>query len=383
MIVAVTVFKRGVCARVGVGVAMVAALSGLPPAPGAQEAERRVSDRLRALRAEADALAAEGKSLLVELRRLEVERDIRLEERREADAALQQATRELASTTAHLEALEQTQAAQVPGLAARLAEVYKLGSGGYLRLLLSVDEVAEMGRAYRTVAALAALDRQRVRAHETTLASLRAARQDLERRRSAAAALDAEARAAAAAAARAVEARSALIADIDRRRDLNAQMAGELDQARARLGAAVSALEPGAAALPFRPFRGGLDWPVNGRVRTRFGGPPGAAPSGIEIAAEGGTPVAAVHEGTVAYAAPFTGFGALVILDHGARAYTLYGYLATVDVTRGDRVAAGTAVGTVGTGPAGGPPALYFEVRVDGTPTDPLQWLKPRTRRTP
>ena len=76
----------------------------------------------------------------------------------------------------------------MPGLAARLAEVYKLGSGGYLRLLLSVDDLRDMGRAYRTVAALAALDRQRVRAHQTTLASLREARKELEARRAASAA---------------------------------------------------------------------------------------------------------------------------------------------------------------------------------------------------
>ena len=47
--------------------------------------------------------------------------------------------------------------------------------------------------------------------------------------------------------------------------------------------------------------------------------------------------VAVVHEGTVAYAAPFTGFGNLVIVDHGAQIYTLYGYLSTIAVNKGDR----------------------------------------------
>ena len=149
----------------------------------AQDAQRRASERLRALQAEAEQLLAAEKTLLVELRRLEVERDIRLEEQREAETGLAAATAELATTSAHLDALERAQAAQVPGLAARLREVYKLGSGGYLRLLLSVDDVRDMGRAYRTVAALAALDRQRVRAHQTTVSSLREARKELEARR--------------------------------------------------------------------------------------------------------------------------------------------------------------------------------------------------------
>jgi len=366
-------------------IVVVAALAVASTGPSAQDVQRRASDRLRALQAEAEQLLAAEKTLLVELRRLEVEHDIRLEERRDAQAGLATATADLAAITAHLEALDRAQAAQIPGLATRLAEVYKLGSGGYLRLLLGVDDVRDMGRAYRTVAALASLDRQRVRAHQTTLVSLREARKDLEARRAAAARLEANARAAASAAARAVEARTALVARIDAQRDLNAQLAGELDAARAKLGATVSSLTPGVApALPFRPFRGALDWPVIGAVASRFGVDRSSkygtavARNGVEIASQPAAPVVCVHEGTVAYAAPFTGFGPLVIVDHGDRAYTLYGYLGTLGVTKGARVDKGAQLGTVGTAPATGRPTLYFEVRVDGKPSDPLQWLKPR-----
>ena len=369
---------------------VVAALAFAAPDLSAQDVQRRASERLRALQAEAEQLLAAEKTLLVELRRLEVERDIRLEERRDAQAGLATATAELAASTAHLEALDRAQAAQIPALATRLAEIYKLGSGGYLRLLLGVDDVRDMGRAYRTVAAVASLDRQRVRAHQTTLQSLREVRKELEARRAASAKLEANARAAASAAARAVEARTALIARIDAQRDLNAQLAGELDAARAKLGATVSSLTPSAEpALPFRPFRGALDWPTSGTVASRFGVDRSSthstafARNGIEIASQAGAPVVGVHEGTVAYAAPFTGFGNLVIVDHGDRAYTLYGYLATLGVTKGARVGKGAQLGTVGTAPATGRPTLYFEVRVDGKPGDPLQWLKPRFLKTP
>ena len=356
----------------------------------AQDVQRRASERLRALQAEAEQLLSAEKTLLVELRRLEIERDIRLEERREAEAGLAAATAELATTTAHLEALERAHAAQLPGLAARLREVYKLGQGGYLRMLLSVDDARDMGRAYRTVAALAALDRQRVRAHQTTVGSLREARKELVARRASAARLEASARASATAAARAVQSRAELVARIDAQRDLNAQLAGELDAARTKLATTVSSLTPGTApVLPFRPFRGALDWPVTGAIATRFGVDRSSkygtavARNGIEIGAAAGSPVVAVHEGTIVYAAPFTGFGPLVIVDHGDRAYTLYGYLAALDVTKGARVDKGARLGTVGLAASTGLPALYFEVRVDGKATDPLQWLQPRIPKTP
>jgi murein hydrolase activator len=376
--------REAVAFVIAVGVSLAAPL--LP----AQDAERRATERLRALQAEAEQLLAAEKTLLVELRRLEVERSIRLEEQRAAEARLAAVTRELHSTTAHLDALGQSHALQVPELSARLVDIYKLGSGGYLRLLLNVDDVREMGRAYRTVASLASLDRERVRAHQSTLTSLHAARRDIEARQRSAAALQAEARAAAIAAAQALETRTALVTRIDAQRDLNAQLAGELDVARTKLAETVASLAPGTApALPFRPFRGALDWPVPGRPVTRAGVTSSSrygtvvARNGIEIAAAEGAPVQAVHEGTVAFAAPFTGFGTLVIVDHGERTYTLYGYLASVAVTTGARIGKGAAVGTVGRPPAGGASALYFEVRIDGKPTDPLQWLKPRLVRTP
>jgi septal ring factor EnvC (AmiA/AmiB activator) len=133
--------------------------------------------------------------------------------------------------------------------------------------------------------------------------------------------------------------------------------------------------------LPLRPFRGALPWPAAGVVVGRFGRQTNSrfgtsiARSGIEISLADGQPVRAVHEGTVAFADQFTGYGNLIIVDHGDGAYSLYGYLSSLDVARGAHVDAQTPVGSSGRDPSGNP-ALYFELRVDGKPVDPLQWLK-------
>jgi len=116
-------------------------------------------------------------------------------------------------------------------------------------------------------------------------------------------------------------------------------------------------------------FRGALDWPAPGRfVRAR---------NGIEITAPEGTPVTAVHPGTVDYADTFSGFGNMVIIDHGNNYFSLYGYLSSIGVGSAQHVDAGTELGKVGMAPAG-PASLYFELRVDGRSVDPIQWLKPR-----
>jgi septal ring factor EnvC (AmiA/AmiB activator) len=96
---------------------------------------------------------------------------------------------------------------------------------------------------------------------------------------------------------------------------------------------------------------------------------------GIEIGAAEGAPVHAVHDGTVAFADSFEGFGRLVILNHGGQTYSVYGHLLDIGVARGDRVDRGQAIGSAGVTPLGAP-GLYFELRIDGRRVDPLQWLR-------
>ena len=76
----------------------------------------------------------------------------------------------------------------------------------------------------------------------------------------------------------------------------------------------------------------------------------------------------------MAYADLFSGYGNLVIVDHGDTVYSLYGHLGSSVKERGPRGCSST-VGLAGRNPAGNP-SLYFELRVDGKPVDPVQWLK-------
>jgi len=348
---------------------------------------RRAGDRMQALQREADQLASREKTLLGDLRKLELDRQIKVEQLRSLDAETTEVGRELAATSERLSALEREDAAARPELEARLVEMYKLGRARYVRLLLSTSDARRIGQASRTVGALAKLDRDRIAAHQQTVDALTSARATLEERSRRLVTLRAEAGRASTAVEKAAQARNDMIRDIDRQRDLNAQLEGELQTAQQNLqvalrGIANEAGPPGSlpASLPFKPFRGALEWPVPGTLRRSFArvaGPRSAITNGIEIAAESGGPVASIHEGTVAFADTFTGFGNLVILDHGGQVFSLYGYLLDIGVTKGARVEAGQVVGTVGaslTGSAG----LYFELRVDGQPVDPVQWLKKR-----
>jgi septal ring factor EnvC (AmiA/AmiB activator) len=365
------------------------AAGGRPQDPSSAEAmSARAAARIKDLQREADSLASRERTLLEDLRKLEVERDLRAEEFTASTLELQRIERELDDTAVRIAGLEQTAESQLPDLAARMVELYKVGNGGYLRMLMSVGDLRDMGRAYRFVSGLQGLDRRRVAEHRRTLADLRKAQASLEGRRSQATLAQAAVARARDAAAQAVTAHAGLIRRIDERRDLASQLMGELDAARQRLQRTIDDAAHGRpreagtlAGLPLRPFKGDIEWPVTGTVAGGFGRQvnrkfhTSVVSNGIRIAAVASTPVTAVHDGTVAYATAFTGFGNLVIIDHGSVAFSLYGYLADIDVVSGERVAQGQRLGSVGTS-LEGEPSLYFELRIDGRPVDPLQWLK-------
>jgi septal ring factor EnvC (AmiA/AmiB activator) len=366
----------------------------LPYAPGALYAQgdraradaRRVNERIQTLQREADSLASEARTLVGELRTLEIERDLQIERLNQAQAAVGEGQAAVRQVTDRLAQLEQERIAQLPALKTQLVDVYKRGRTGYARLLFGASGLREFGRATRAVAALARINQQRVDEHRRTLESARQQRAELEQHVMDLQAREEDARQARAAADRAVRSRTALIMQIDARRDLNAQFAGELQVAYDRMQQQLANLAAGRPAdqvsVPLAPFRGALDWPVVGRVTGRFAQPSAragasAARNGVEIAAPEGTPVRAVHAGTVSYADAFTGFGNLVILDHGNNNFSLYGYLGSTSAARGMVVDTSAELGRVGSAPAG-PPALYFEMRIDGRSVDPVQWLKPR-----
>jgi septal ring factor EnvC (AmiA/AmiB activator) len=346
---------------------------------------KRVKARIEALQREADRLARQSRSVLGDMRRLEVERNLAAERLGAAEAAVKAAEADLNAVTRRLTELEQQRVDNLPDIKARFVEMYKRGRGGYARMLLGVRDVREFGRATRAVASLAHLNQQRIERHRRTIEEVRVQRtraeahtRELEQKR-------AEARTARVAAARAVQARAVMLDEIDKRRDLNAQLAGELLLAQQRLAAAVEKIgtdeQIDAVSIPLSPFRGALEWPVSGRVVGRFGQSnrmsSAGVRNGIEVAAPEGTPVYAVHPGTVGYADAFTGYGTLVILDHGSNHYTLYGYLSEASVQQGQHINAGDELGRVGSAPVGDS-ALYYEMRVDGRSVDPLQWLKKR-----
>ena len=120
---------------------------------------------------------------------------------------------------------------------------------------------------------------------------------------------------------------------------------------------------------------GQLSWPVSGSVTSGFGSRWGRMHEGIDIAVGQGTPVHAAAAGTVIYAGWMEGYGNLVAIDHGNGLSTAYGHNSALACSVGQTVSAGEVIAYSGsTGHSTGP-HVHFEVRVNGSPVDPLGYL--------
>jgi murein DD-endopeptidase MepM/ murein hydrolase activator NlpD len=149
----------------------------------------------------------------------------------------------------------------------------------------------------------------------------------------------------------------------------------------------IDALQAASAALTDRiraaqgqgtsttPSSAGLIWPVSGTVTSPFGWRWGRMHEGIDIGVPYGTPIHAAASGTVLYCGWESGYGNLTVIDHGGNLATAYGHQSSIAVSCGQHVGQGDVIGYVGsTGHSTGP-HLHFEVRVNGSPVDPMGYL--------
>lgn len=136
-------------------------------------------------------------------------------------------------------------------------------------------------------------------------------------------------------------------------------------------GQAVQGGAPGTLSHPLPGARvtslfGPRIHPITGDARNH---------NGIDYGAGTGTPIRAAAAGIVVYAGPRGGYGNATVIDHGGSLATLYAHQSAIGVSVGQAVGRGQVIGAVGSTGFSTGPHLHFEVRVQGTPVDPMRYL--------
>jgi murein DD-endopeptidase MepM/ murein hydrolase activator NlpD len=185
----------------------------------------------------------------------------------------------------------------------------------------------------------------------------------------------------------AVDAKRATLSSIKVNAKAFAEEANKLVAVSASLASRIRASEsssssPSSSSSSGRPAvsSSGLIWPVSGPITSPYG--PRCLPNGdcsfhpgIDIGVPSGTPIKAAAAGTVIYSGWMDGYGNLVVIDHGNGLATAYAHQSSIVAGNGTSVSQGQVIGYSGcTGYCFGP-HLHFEVRVNGEPVNPLNYL--------
>ena len=362
---------------------------------------RETEQQLKEERRKAAEARDKESSLLAELDQVEQRLADKQRDIARLDGRIKRAQADVLGLRGEVRGLEQQRGGQEQALARRLRAMYKVhAQGGALPLLFAGDDPVARAVAVRHLTSLAALDARLIQEYRGTSDRLDDRRRREEARERELADLKSDAQREQAEVDRDAAKRRILLAKVRDERVYHERMVGELSEATRRLEAFIRDLQarqrrlakvpppkPGLEppGVGFGTLRGRLPWPTEGRIIAAFGAQvhprfgTRTFRNGVDIEAGEGREVAAVFGGHVIYTGWFKGYGNLIILDHDNEYYTLYAHIADILVKEGDDVKQGQKIGTVGdTGSLEGP-RLYFEVRFQGKPQDPEQWLRQRS----
>jgi septal ring factor EnvC (AmiA/AmiB activator) len=391
------------------------------PPPGNSEVAEKKSD-LKELRGQIESLRkdvaeAEGKRASVADQLKDVEQSISVTQRELLTLStqrnkLQETLKDLAAQARELETRQASQQAQLEKLVYRQ---YLLGNPDSLRLLLNGDDPNQMARDLHYLAAIGKARSQLMHEIENTL----------QRKQTLTAVTRERAVELASIEARQKEQHGKLVAQREQRKAVLEKVSAKISQQRREIGnlqrdekqlsqlierlariiAAKQAAAPrkesrpapqkkatGRTAAPeisnestpeavpagnFAQLKGSLRLPTRGVVSNRFGAPrqEGSTWRGLFIRANPGSEVKAIAGGRIVFAEWMRGFGNLMIVDHGSSYLTIYGNNDALLKQVGESVRGGDTIASVGN--SGGNPesGLYFELRHQGQPLDPLKWV--------
>ncbi len=265
-------------------------------------------------------------------------------------------------------------------LSERLLTLYKYGLLMRLQAAMSATDAAELFRRILRLRWLARADRRLAEELRQLLVRQSQERERLQAARAELEILRGERMKEQEALVASRQAESLLLSRVRSEKKAQEELERELEDAQQQLQNLIAELEKqrrteSGPVSYLEQHKGKLRWPVRGKIITGFGSQvhpqykTRTNSAGIDIETKPGEPVVATGPGKVVYADQFMGYGRLVIVDHGSGYYTLYGNLDSMAPV-GTYLSAGSILGRTKN-------YLHFEIRKQGQPVDPLEWLEP------
>jgi septal ring factor EnvC (AmiA/AmiB activator) len=383
-------------AQLGLGLALTALLMLTGAAAVDRELES-IKKKIEKERKGLSQLESRESSVIESLGKIQTELENRTKEMKMANSRLTAVATELAAKQSEAERLAAATAARLDMLARRAEALYRWRRTGTPLVIFSGNgSLSILMQRQRYLEAALSFDRELLDKLGAESRRQAALRDELVQKRAELADHKAELGAAKEAIRREAEKKQILLTSVRRQKQTRLRALKEMQAAAQRLERMMEEIarralnkprELPSAPLPgtgLAALRGRLEWPVHGRVIAPFGKfkhPEFSAEvvrKGIDIDAAAGAEVKAVEKGRIVYADRFSGYGNMVIVDHGERYYTIYGHLSEIARKSGEAIGRGEVLGRAGDSDSLAGTKLYFEIRKDGRSLDPVPWFRNR-----
>jgi len=274
--------------------------------------------------------------------------------------------RELLRLAEQKKVLEAQRDAQQQHIAREIDAAYRLGRAEPLKLLLNQEDPDHLTRTLKYYRYFIEARSTRIETYRATMAELALVEDSIVDKQQ--------------------EQRRAVIEALDQQLGSDQERLAEMTRERKELEAILARLEEAIQDLalpssdPFPRLRGKLPWPLEGKILKGYGAmrAQNLAWKGWLISSAEGTPIRAVHNGRVVFSDYLRGHGLLLIIDHGDNYLSLYAHNQVLLKEIGEWVRSGDKIAQVGKSGGLEDSALYFEIRHNGQPQDPKNWLSRR-----
>lgn len=307
-----------------------------------------------------------------------------------ARARTASADEEVALATAKLQEAQAQREASEAVFASRVVAMWKYGTGGYAQAILEADSISDAILQANYVGRVLDSDQELIDDIVVAEKAITEVRAGVDRARDTLRLEESAVQSAVTAVEHLTTIQQVLVDRVESEQSRRKSILDSLRADERRYQQTVAALEAESARITEelkksryaagRPGKGEFVWPTSGSPGSGYGyrthpiSGERKLHTGIDIGAPTGQKIVAATDGLVVSAEWRGGYGLAVVIDHGGGVATLYAHQSRLAVTEGEIVASGQTIGYVGTTGYSTGPHLHFEVRVDGTPVDPMDW---------
>jgi len=353
---------------------------------GSQEKLREINLKIQEISAKLLASKQDKSSLLNDIYALELQTESAVIELNKVGLLMADTRAKIARKQKEEEVMQARIRSSQDNVRRILRVLYKMGELGYVKLFINIGNFDQLFRNYRLIVSLMDDRITAIKEIRQGIVKLQKIKAELQGEFDRQARLKNEQAAKLSRFQGLKQEKLALIAKINRQRDFNARLLDELKNEGENLTRFIDQKTTLTVtdAVDFKAMRGKLAWPLPGSIISSFGKKKSARfdtytmNNGIEIKPDQSDEIKAVGGGEIIFCDYFKGYGNLLILQHSGNFHTLYGHCSSFTKKVGERVHSGDVIALAGNSGSLYGKSLYFEIRQNLKPLDPLLWLSKR-----